>query len=58
MHISIQECVEIQTLTLLATLWFSYGHTARNKHAGFLFEFSFIIMHFHCDLNIQDRYGS
>ena len=38
-HISVQECVGIQT----ATLWIFYGHPARNKCAGFLFEFHFTI---------------
>ena len=31
--------VKIQTATLLVTLWISYGHPARNKRAGYLFEF-------------------
>ena len=43
MHVSLQECVGIQTATLLATLWISYGHPVLNKRGGFLFEFSFTI---------------
>ena len=43
MHLSVQECVEIQTSALLAILWIFYGHPARNKRASFLFEFSFTI---------------
>ena len=35
MHVSVQECVGIQT----ATLWISYGHPSRNKRDGCLFEF-------------------
>ena len=31
--------VESQTSALLATLWISCGHPARNKRAGYLFEF-------------------
>ena len=43
MHVSLQECVGIQTTALLATLWISYGHSALNKHPGFLLEFPFTI---------------
>ena len=32
-------CVGIQTVTLLVTLWISYGHPENIKRAGFLFEF-------------------
>ena len=39
MHVSVQECVGIQTAALLATLWISYGHPARNKRPDNLFEF-------------------
>ena len=39
MHMSVQEYVKFPT----ATLWISYGHPARNKRAGFLFEAQFII---------------
>ena len=31
--------VGIQTAALLVTHYISYGHPARNKHAGYLFEF-------------------
>ena len=37
--VSVQECVGIQTAALLVTLWISYGHPARNKRAGYVFEF-------------------
>ena len=40
MHVSVQECVGIQT----ALLWISYGHPARNKRTGFLFELHFTII--------------
>ena len=46
--------VGIQTAALLVTHWISYGHPARNKRAGYLFEFHFT-NHHRCDLNIQDR---
>ena len=39
MHVSVQECVGIQT----AKLWIFYGYPARNKRAGFLFAFYFTI---------------
>ena len=29
--VSVRECVGIQTAVLLATLWISYGHPARNN---------------------------
>ena len=51
MHVSVQECVGIQTAALLATLWISYRHLARNKCAGFLFEFPFTITFAACDLS-------
>ena len=35
--------VEIQTVALLAGLWTSYEHPARNKRANFLSEFPFTI---------------
>ena len=35
--------VGIQTTALLVTLWISCGHTARNKHADYLFEFQLSI---------------
>ena len=34
-----KQCVGIQIAALLVTLWISYGHPARNKRAGYLFEF-------------------
>ena len=37
--VSVKECVQIQTAALLVTLWISYGHPARNKGNGYLFEF-------------------
>ena len=37
--VNVKECVGIQTVALLVTLWISYGHPARNKRAGYLFEF-------------------
>ena len=39
MHLSVQECVGIQT----ATLWIFYGHPGYNKCVGFLFELYFTI---------------
>ena len=36
---AILKSVGIQTAALLATLWISYGHPARNKRTGYLFEF-------------------
>ena len=36
---SVKECVGIQTSALLVTPWISYGHPARIKHTGYLFEF-------------------
>ena len=39
MHVSVKECVGIQTAALLVTHWISYGHPAGNKHAGYLFGF-------------------
>ena len=34
-----QECVGIQTVALLAALWISYGHPARNKLTDFITSF-------------------
>ena len=39
MHVSVQECIGIQT----ATLWISYRHPAQNNRAGLLFELHFTI---------------
>ena len=36
--------VGIQTAALLVTLWISYGHPVRIKHAGWLFEFHFLLI--------------
>ena len=41
MHVSMQECVRIQT----ATLWIFNGHPERNKRASFLFELHFTVLH-------------
>ena len=37
-HVSVKECVGIQTAVLLVTHWISCEHPARNKRAGYLFE--------------------